>query len=174
MSGKGTGLEKWLSSFFDRVDSIDLAKGQQLFQNHRLFGFQEGGSEVEAMVNDTQVSKVSIYYEKDDLTELGLPDPKKLFCHCTCSEDTDVCEHSVCVVLHWAFQTEKALRHLVEPKKAARKRGAIDLTLKRLESAAQTTPGPFDHLLRGFNGPSHPLDSFMKDVFKQLMKEKRG
>lgn len=172
MAAKGVQLEKWLSAFFDLLDSKLLAKGQQLLQSKRLFGFEESGSQVGAMVHGDQVYKVTVYYEETDLTELGLPDPKKLVCACTCQTQAAFCEHSICTILCWALQTEKALRRVIqEAKPGSGERFQTDLTLKRLENAAQSTPGPFDNVLKGYSG-DHPLDGLMKNVYRQFIKTK--
>lgn len=173
MRAKGLQLEKWLSVFFDQLDSKLLAKGQQLFQSKRLFGFEERASQVEAMVHGDQVYKVMLYYDEADLTDLGLPEPNKLICSCTCGTEALVCEHSICTVLYWALQTEKALRRVVPEVKpsASGERFKTDLTLKRLENAAQSTPGPFDNVLKGYGG-DHPLDGLMKNAYRQLNKSR--
>ncbi len=176
MSPKGKKLEKWLSTFFDQVDAKELTKGQQLFQAGRLFGFEEGASQVEAMVQGTQVYKVTVYYEGTDLLSLGLPNPSHLVCTCTCSEETPICAHSACTILHWALKTEKALSQVVNmggPGAEKVDRFKTDLSLRRLENAAQSTPGPYDHVLKGYPS-NHPLDGMMKQVYKQVRKRIRG
>jgi uncharacterized Zn finger protein len=170
MIAQGISLEKWLSTFFDRVDSNRLTKGQKLFNQKVLIGFEERASEVEAMVHGSRLYRVNLFYDEADLMTLGLPDPQKVVCTCTCHDDVEICEHSVCTVLYWAFQTEKALRRVVAPPKPNERKMKTDLALKRLEQAAQSTPGPFDHVLKvpqGFaEGSSHPLDGLMKEIYQ--------
>jgi uncharacterized Zn finger protein len=177
MSAQVLSLEKWLSTFFDRVDSNRLNKGQKLFNQKMLIGFEERASEVEAMVHSSRLYRVNLFYDATDLMTLGLPDPQKVICTCSCHDDVEICEHSVCTVLYWAFQTEKALRHVVAPLKITETKMKTDLTLKRLEQAAQSTTGPFDHVLKvpqGFaEGNAHPLDGLMKEVYQWVSNPSR-
>ncbi|HSU79234.1 MAG TPA: hypothetical protein VLK78_02375 [Candidatus Angelobacter sp.] len=174
MSAQSVSLEKWLTSFFDRVDSNRLSKGQRLFNQNLVIGFEEGASEVQAMVHGSRLYKVNLFYDEEDLMTLGLPDPKKLACTCTCHDEVAICEHSVCTVLHWAFQTEKALRHVVTNPKTSDRKMKTDLTLKRLEQAAQSTAGPFDHVLKVPQGFTEgPLDALMKDVYQWVSNRSR-
>ncbi|HET6872332.1 MAG TPA: hypothetical protein VFH42_05020 [Sporolactobacillaceae bacterium] len=177
MSAESVTLEKWLSAFFDRVDSSRLTKGQRLFNQNLLIGFEEGASEIEAMVHGSRLYKVKLYYDEADLMALGLPDPNKLVCTCSCLDEVAICEHSVCTVLYWAFQTEKALRHVAGAPKSTERKMKTDLTLKRLEQAAQSTPGPFDHVLKAPQGfadqNGHPLDGLMKEVYQKVSNPSR-
>lgn len=102
-------IQKWLFEFFNTVDSGRLRRGSSLYRSGALLAFSETDDGFIATMLGSHGDEYEIDGEIDYIHEDGYLDVDELYVECSCPDDTYVCKHSVCAVIHWAVEMDKRL-----------------------------------------------------------------
>ncbi|MGM7701367.1 SWIM zinc finger family protein [Pseudalkalibacillus sp. Hm43] len=143
-----TKLQQWLNQFSERVDYTRFQKGMNLYNDHRVHGFQVFPNHFECQIEGQHDPyEVRGYYRLED----GIPILNDYEVVCSCPDEKPICKHGVCATMFFILNELSTEQKDTEDRVRMERSAQIEEPLNELQQkvAAQTSSILELHSYRG-------------------------